>query len=207
MEKYVNEEFEKLKKQVFSTHSKDSFILELDKNPCALSGLSNKELEDIVNAYIAQLGYKPIRFDLEWFKLHKGIFENFTMQNEIITFGKAIALKNYKQRIKDMREKMKTDIRWRMIDILEAKKNMKSILARTLAYRSRIIDDATVEMLCNKYFDCFDSPVCFTNGEFELEEENYWLKIWTPITNNTFDVGIVLLDNHNIGIAWAMDED
>lgn len=93
--------------------------------------------------------------------------------------------------------------RWRFIDRKEALGILKRVLARDLAYDTPLMDPARAQVLAERFLSLFSArPIYCTNGSFESSGS-----AWNPITESTFDRGVVAQDDKGIGIIWVQDED
>ena len=94
--------------------------------------------------------------------------------------------------------------RWREIDCTTAAATLCYTLSHDLAYDSREIPDEDAKELTKDFLGLFDQePRYFTSGRIDADG----LRSWNPLTNATFDTGIVVVDDLRIGIAWCHDED
>jgi hypothetical protein len=105
--------------------------------------------------------------------------------------------------------------KWIKINRDEAEFILKIILSTDLAYGNISEKFSIKNELSNEILDLFTSGEIhyFTNGTylFQQEKKNNDIGVifssWTPITEATFDTGIVCLDQDKIGIIWVQVED
>ncbi len=88
---------------------------------------------------------------------------------------------------------------WIELSIQAAKTLAKELLFKDLAYSVAMMSEDEAAMLAERFFNLFDPSVrCFTNSNLS----GSW-----PITDATFDAGVVCLGSLRIGILWVEDED
>ena len=90
----------------------------------------------------------------------------------------------------------------------------RTILFQSLAYQSSVTEINGAVSISQQFLAAFVEPVrYFTNAIFDAEYEPQircelvTLKSWNPISDSTFDTGVICLDATHIGILWAEDED
>lgn len=111
---------------------------------------------------------------------------------------------------------------WREIDQSEAHQIILLILSQDLAYNSEIMEVEFAESLTSRFLNLFsDSARYFTNGNFRTYYLDHMgdtfqpLKKttphafggWMPLTEATFDTGVVCFDENYIALIWVEDED
>lgn len=99
---------------------------------------------------------------------------------------------------------------WIEINIQAGKALVREILYKDLAYGSAMMPENEAAMLTERFFALFDASVrCFTNGNLVVRDANPTEVpgSWDPITEATFDAGVVCLSSSRIGILWVEDED
>ena len=92
-----------------------------------------------------------------------------------------------------------------MIDRDEALRCLQHILYHDLAYQQPLMERKTAQFIGESFlalFSPYDSRFC-TNGSFDERS----MLGWTPITDSTFDHGIIAFDEKSIGMIWVQDED
>jgi len=94
---------------------------------------------------------------------------------------------------------------WREINRTTASALAQHVLYRDLAYQSRLMEQKTAAFIAEKFLALFSPYTCrfLTNGS--INEHN--MLGWDPISDSTFDHGIVVFDEKNIGMVWVEDED
>jgi hypothetical protein len=100
--------------------------------------------------------------------------------------------------------------KWGRISTRVGKAIAQRILQSDLAYRAPIMSEMDSVRLAECFFSWFDDDVCcFTNGNavlpLALPQEVPGAS--NPISQATFDSGVVCIDAHRIGILWVEDED
>jgi hypothetical protein len=111
---------------------------------------------------------------------------------------------------------------WRPIDRQEAQEIILLILAQDLAYNSEIMSVELARSLSEQFLALFDdSCQYFTNGNFRsyylnrVDEQAHPLKKntphvfggWMPLTEATFDTGVICFDETYTALIWVEDED
>ena len=91
---------------------------------------------------------------------------------------------------------------WIEIDRNRAEAILSHFLSHDMAYGTVLMPVERARKMAGDYLDLFgeDSASFFTNREGRAGT-------WTPISQATFDTGIVALDEEGIGILWVEDED
>jgi hypothetical protein len=97
---------------------------------------------------------------------------------------------------------------WKEIDKSMAKQILEYILSFDMAYDIELDSKPLADKLSNYFFNQFLSDTkYYTNGDFDNDFGFFRLRSWTPITNSTFDTGVLGIDKNKIGILWAEDND
>jgi len=93
---------------------------------------------------------------------------------------------------------------WRSIDRRSALGILQRVLERDLAYDIPMMESARAQLLVEQFLSLFSgSAHYYTNGS---RNSDGFLG-WDPITESTFDHGVVVHDDHTIGMIWVQDED
>jgi hypothetical protein len=94
---------------------------------------------------------------------------------------------------------------WRVIDRAEALRCLQHILYHDLAYQQPLMEQKTAQFIAESFLALFSSYDCrfCTNGSFDERS----MLGWTPITESTFDHGVIAFDAKSIEMIWAQDED
>jgi hypothetical protein len=94
---------------------------------------------------------------------------------------------------------------WRSIDRSRALRCLQLILHHDLAYEQPFMERETAHIIAESFLGLFSLAHAryYTNGSFEEDSTEGW----DPITDSTFDHGVVACDHESIGIIWAQDED
>lgn len=95
----------------------------------------------------------------------------------------------------------------REVDQAVAREILIYILSQTLAYDMPTgLQEHQVVALVGQLFQIFSvHPRYFTNADFTLHPFRQLSSY--SLTGNTFDTGLILLDEQRVGILWATDED
>ncbi|WHX39765.1 hypothetical protein QNH36_19255 [Mesobacillus sp. AQ2] len=97
---------------------------------------------------------------------------------------------------------------WKKVDKNEAQRILEYILSFDMAYDTELDAKPEAKTLSSYFLSIFHRKAAFfTNGYFEEDAGSYRLRGWTPITDSTFDTGILAIDKYKIGILWAEDTD
>jgi len=97
---------------------------------------------------------------------------------------------------------------WERIDKTQAQRILEYTLSFDMAYDTELNTKPKAKSLSCYFLSEFQNDaVYFTNGYFEEDAGSYRLRGWTPITDSTFDTGILAIDKYKIGILWAEDND
>ncbi|MDM5302326.1 hypothetical protein QUF44_12140 [Bacillus subtilis] len=85
---------------------------------------------------------------------------------------------------------------------------MTYILSKDLAYEFTLSSKSIASELCDYFFDYFaDVPTYYINADVVVHSGYVELSSWTPISQATFDAGLVVADKKKIGMIWVEDED
>ena len=94
---------------------------------------------------------------------------------------------------------------WIEIDAQEAERLIVTILNKDLAYGVEVMPVNQANLLAAAFMEPFRvSGRYFTNGTFHKPGNPDG---WTPLTDATFDTGVVALGPTVAGILWVQDED
>ncbi|MGC1272783.1 MAG: hypothetical protein WBC44_03685 [Planctomycetaceae bacterium] len=99
---------------------------------------------------------------------------------------------------------------WVEVSLVEAKAIAGEILWKDLAYGVCIMARREADALAGRFFSLFGPEVhCFTNRYFVPPgaDRRTQSLTWNPITDATFDIGVVCFDRDRVGILWVQDED
>nr|MDO8110603.1 hypothetical protein [Candidatus Sigynarchaeota archaeon] len=92
---------------------------------------------------------------------------------------------------------------WRLIQIETAEAILTRILWKDLAYSQERMNFSTAKRLTVDFFNNFVPPMLYlTNGEKSAQGYT-----WDPITEATFDGGVIVFDGQKVGMLWVADED
>jgi hypothetical protein len=86
----------------------------------------------------------------------------------------------------------------------------RSILHKDIAYHTEIMPLPRADELARKFLASFRGPPVdyFSNGSFTHHDDgSVTLSSWSPLTEATFDTGIIVLDAGHVGCLWVEDED
>jgi hypothetical protein len=90
-----------------------------------------------------------------------------------------------------------------------------SLLHKDMAYSVEMMTLEKARILTRKFFSLFSSHALYFSNSTWNENEyavpakafELGLSSWAPLTELTFDSGIIICDNNRIGIAWFSDDD
>lgn len=91
----------------------------------------------------------------------------------------------------------------------EAVRVIAGCLARDLAYDEEIMPEEDARELAVAFVATFDGNARFlTNSRrFLVDSKSYSSDGWTPISQATFDTGVIVEAEGVVGIVWVEDED
>lgn len=92
---------------------------------------------------------------------------------------------------------------WKEINQRDALTIAQLVLHKGLAYDGECMTAERALQLAEQFLELFDEARYFTNGIFD----DTGLRMWSPISQATFDTGTVCVDDNRIGILWVQDED
>jgi hypothetical protein len=92
---------------------------------------------------------------------------------------------------------------WRFLSRGEAEGKMTSLLLQDLAYGCALVPEPRARELTALFLANFDTDTAFFSNGFATPRTSGW----SPISEATFDAGVVCMDKHQIGIFWVEDED
>ncbi|OCA85076.1 hypothetical protein [Pseudobacillus wudalianchiensis] len=98
--------------------------------------------------------------------------------------------------------------KWEQITQHEARNILMYLFSMDMAYDAELESKPLADELSDYFLSTFSlQSKIFTAGYFEENSGFFKLQTWEPITDATFDTGIVVLDANKIGILWVEDED
>jgi hypothetical protein len=102
---------------------------------------------------------------------------------------------------------------YRQTDEPTARRVVHGILHKDMAYNSEIMSEARASELTALFFEQFgDGAKLFTNGTFHEERRQLSPTVWSgpswdPVTEATFDTGVLIIGPRISGCLWIEDED
>jgi hypothetical protein len=98
---------------------------------------------------------------------------------------------------------------WKQFKKYDAERLVTSILHKDMAYQYECMEIGLARATMRRFFDLFsESARFYSNAEFRPENGGLVsIGSYQPITNATFDSGIVAIDDNLIGFIWVEDED
>jgi hypothetical protein len=94
---------------------------------------------------------------------------------------------------------------WTSLDASGALEVVTRTLALDLAYETPVMTIDQAQKLARRFVQCLgDGAVFLTNGMLALAGT---ARQWSPLTNATFDTGVVGVSESRIGLLWVEDED
>ncbi len=103
--------------------------------------------------------------------------------------------------------------RWRRIDLAAARRIIERILERDLAYDTAVMPADDAASLAEQWLGLTsESRAFFTNGTWSEGPVQTAPRAtagpsWDPITDSTFDAGVVAVDQERAVMLWVQDED
>jgi hypothetical protein len=96
----------------------------------------------------------------------------------------------------------------REVDRAEARSVLVSLLSRDMAYNATLMTTQEAEILAEQFLQSFSADARFmTNLERPEDTERPFDVGSSPITESTFDAGIICLAKPVAGCVWFEDED
>jgi len=99
-------------------------------------------------------------------------------------------------------------------DVALAKNILTTLLHKDLAYGVELMPLDKAGLFTDRFFSLFSSQALYFSNSVWNENEytpdkafEFGLSSWAPLTELTFDSGIVICDNSKIGIIWFSDDD
>ena len=103
---------------------------------------------------------------------------------------------------------------WREVDRSNAIQILRNLLAESMAHQSPRLEPDQVTLAIDQFMSSFtEGAAFFTNGTWETgpqkgkHSNTVFGPDWEPVTQATFDGGIVALGLGIFGILWIEDED
>jgi len=99
---------------------------------------------------------------------------------------------------------------WREVLPHEAARILRNVLHRDLAYTAEIMPVEVAEQFAARFHAIFSTTTrYFTNGTWGAGRSVYAEQpaSWSPLTEATFDAGIVAVGKGFLALAWVEDED
>ena len=100
---------------------------------------------------------------------------------------------------------------WREFPRARAIAALKDVLHRDQAYSGEQMSEAEAAALAEEFVGRFEEGATFyTNATFPPRTDPPspgWAGSWDPLTEATFDTGIVAVDTRSAGLLWIEDED
>jgi hypothetical protein len=99
---------------------------------------------------------------------------------------------------------------WVELATERAREVLAALLHRDMAYRSETLPREEAERIAAGFLDLFGRPVrCYSNSDWEPDQPGGILQLahWNPISDSTFDSGVVATDGVAAGLLWFEDED
>ena len=92
---------------------------------------------------------------------------------------------------------------------------LASLLHKDIAYSVEIMALEKAKVLTKKFFSLFSSHALYFSNSTWNENEHavpakgfkLGLSSWSPLTELTFDSGIIICDDNIVGIAWFSNDD
>jgi hypothetical protein len=95
--------------------------------------------------------------------------------------------------------------RWTELEPDGALKVATRVLHQDLAYRSTVMSLEEANALARRFIaSCGDGATFFTNGTVAMEADG---GAWNPITQATFDSGVIGVSRRRVAMLWVEDED
>jgi hypothetical protein len=96
---------------------------------------------------------------------------------------------------------------WTELDAAGAFEATTRIIQNDLVYGAPIMAIETAEMLSRRFLQTFaEAPIFLTNGHGSLGRSGM-SGAWSPLTDATFDTGIIGVSPGRVGLLWFEEED
>ena len=96
-------------------------------------------------------------------------------------------------------------VRWRVVSADEAVHALRRALHRDLAYDAPIMPEEVAHGLASRIVRFFGPGAIFYTNHSQAEGQS--TGSWDPLTDATFDTGIIAVGAMCVGVVWFMDED
>jgi hypothetical protein len=97
---------------------------------------------------------------------------------------------------------------WQELARGEARATLAAVLARNLAYETALMAEAEAYGLADEFLGRFGTGArFFTNGDLGTRAAGVPSAGWDPLTEATFDTGVVVVDADRAALFWFEDED
>jgi hypothetical protein len=94
---------------------------------------------------------------------------------------------------------------WTPLSAPEALEAATRVLHSDLVYDLPVMKRDLAKELARRFIECFEDGAAFvTNGTFALDRTGGG---WSPLTDATFDSGVIGVSTERIGLLWVEDED
>lgn len=101
------------------------------------------------------------------------------------------------------------------IDKAKAQSILALLLYKDMAYESEIMPIDRADYLVERFCDLFTNKASYFSNSTRNKNDYFntgkafelGLNSWNPLTEATFDSGIIVCDDERIGVAWFEDED
>lgn len=92
---------------------------------------------------------------------------------------------------------------WREVSLKTAREILRRVLCYDMAYNGKQMSNYRADTLIKRFLSLTDVPRrYFTNGMFEPDYGG-----WKPLTDATFDTGILCVSEKRLALLWVEDED
>lgn len=95
--------------------------------------------------------------------------------------------------------------RWVVVNKKQAEMILTNILSKDMTYKTELMSKEDAQEITNDYLNNFkeENTTYFSNGLYVNTE----VRGWNPISNESWDTGIICIDDNKVAILWFVDGD
>lgn len=145
------------------------------------------------------------KVDPEWANLEKSIKAN-RQSGQVI-----VSLVNRTQRAPDAAANSAVTalglkaVAWRVLAAAEAVDALQRVLHRDLAFDAPIMPEDLARELATRIVRFFGPSAIFYTNQSQAEGQS--TGSWDPVTDATFDTGIIAVGVTRVGVVWFLEDD
>jgi hypothetical protein len=143
--------------------------------------------------------------DAEWASLEKAIKANRQSGQVVVSLAARAERSPDVAASTAIRALGLTPVRWRTLAAADAVRALRRALHRDLAYDAQIMPEEVAHELALRVVRFFGQGAVFLTNQSHSEGQS--TGSWDPVTDATFDTGIIAVGAKHVGVVWFMDED